>query len=572
MSKYWLLLYMILVVSCSRHKGETYDHVLTLARHQYPIPVRIAPNGKNLLLKERDENSFILYAQHLDSLATQRIKSSKFTQLSLTWHPNSEDFIYQEFNPETRRYDLYHSNIHSKKNTRLTLKGSTSAIPPLRWSETGVHLAYLMTNAINILYIYDPKTDSVRSSIPNIDTYGDFQWYGDTTLFFFKHQAKPILSKLTVDSGFISNYQLLDQGEISGDFSVKMNRVLFIAKEEDQDFFQCYEHNFLTGETSRVTEAPLNVVSVLYSKHGDHFYYGLNENGKTKIRCSDAAKDVSLEKLNKGAYQIVRENENSLIVSEHNFRLPEKYIQIDFLTNTKVEIHASKKAALLELNPPEFVSISSKDSNLPIPAYFWKSKLPGHKKVILYIHGGPYLQTKPNWNFRSFVFTEQGFDVLALNYRGSSGYSSEFADLGNDVEGQVTDVISSVDFLKSHYGTKEVDITLMGSSYGGGLALQASKRLDTIAGVVLVSGVINSDVEANMDQVKAKKILGFYGEFDQITPNAYEFFRKNNLVDSQTENFIVYQDEGHFFHKTSTWSSVYATICEMFGRKELSSK
>src|SRR5262245_23766680 len=54
---------------------------------------------------------------------------------------------------------------------------------------------------------------------------------------------------------------------------------------------------------------------------------------------------------------------------------------------------------------------------------------PGHKyPVILTIHGGPHGQQGPGFVHKSQVYAGEGYAIVMVNYRGSSGYGQKFSD------------------------------------------------------------------------------------------------------------------------------------------------
>ncbi|RPJ83404.1 MAG: S9 family peptidase [Acidobacteria bacterium] len=89
--------------------------------------------------------------------------------------------------------------------------------------------------------------------------------------------------------------------------------------------------------------------------------------------------------------------------------------------------------------------------------------------TVLYIHGGPNGQDDHDFDFSREFFAANGYAVLAVNYRGSSGRGSEyqkaiFADWGNK---EVVDLLAAVDWAVAQ-GIADPDrLGLGGWSYGG---------------------------------------------------------------------------------------------------------
>lgn len=93
--------------------------------------------------------------------------------------------------------------------------------------------------------------------------------------------------------------------------------------------------------------------------------------------------------------------------------------------------------------------------------------------LVLSIHGGPNGQDEhlfgPGQNFERQLFAAQGYLVLAVNYRGSSGRGAAwkraiFADWGNK---EVKDLLAGVDYLVAQGLADPERLGIGGWSYGG---------------------------------------------------------------------------------------------------------
>ncbi len=89
--------------------------------------------------------------------------------------------------------------------------------------------------------------------------------------------------------------------------------------------------------------------------------------------------------------------------------------------------------------------------------------------TLLYIHGGPNGQDAYRFDFDRQLFAANGYAVLAVNYRGSSGRGSEyqraiFADWGNK---EVQDLLGAVDRAISLGVADPQRLGIGGWSYGG---------------------------------------------------------------------------------------------------------
>jgi dipeptidyl aminopeptidase/acylaminoacyl peptidase len=125
----------------------------------------------------------------------------------------------------------------------------------------------------------------------------------------------------------------------------------------------------------------------------------------------------------------------------------------------------------LQIGATEAVSFKSKDGTdvhglLTYPVGYTKgTKVP----LLLRIHGGPNAQDQHSFAVERQVFAANGYAVLAVNYRGSSGRGQKFsraifADWGNY---EVQDLLAGVDHVVA-LGVADPDrLGVGGWSYGG---------------------------------------------------------------------------------------------------------
>lgn len=114
----------------------------------------------------------------------------------------------------------------------------------------------------------------------------------------------------------------------------------------------------------------------------------------------------------------------------------------------------------------------------PVPGWL---ALPRTKKpsagfpAIIWVHGGPVGQTRPNFRPDIQMLLAQGFAVLMPNVRGSSGYGRSYTQ-GDDVAKRldsVTDLAHGRHWLSQHPDIDAERIGIMGQSYGGFMVMSA---------------------------------------------------------------------------------------------------
>lgn len=126
---------------------------------------------------------------------------------------------------------------------------------------------------------------------------------------------------------------------------------------------------------------------------------------------------------------------------------------------------------------PDLIHFTTFDER-SIPAYFYRPQCAppaGGYPCILYVHGGPASQQRPDFDVRFQYFLRQGYALLVTNVRGSTGYGREYMML-DDVEKRmdsVTDLRHAVAWLHAQSDINSNCIGIYGRSYGGFMVLAA---------------------------------------------------------------------------------------------------
>uniref|UniRef100_A0A1I7ZS66 Peptidase_S9 domain-containing protein n=1 Tax=Steinernema glaseri TaxID=37863 RepID=A0A1I7ZS66_9BILA len=112
--------------------------------------------------------------------------------------------------------------------------------------------------------------------------------------------------------------------------------------------------------------------------------------------------------------------------------------------------------------------------------------------VVLMGHGGPSGQTFNSLDLKKQYFTSRGFAVFDVNYRGSTGFGTEFRNALYKNWGVVdrNDMINGANFLAENGKVDPAKICITGSSAGGYLVLSALiQEGNPFAAAVCVYGV-----------------------------------------------------------------------------------
>ncbi|WP_232017222.1 S9 family peptidase [Gordonia insulae] len=145
---------------------------------------------------------------------------------------------------------------------------------------------------------------------------------------------------------------------------------------------------------------------------------------------------------------------------------------------------------------PELLEFSARDG-MPLSGLLFRARRDGPGPTLLYFHGGPEAQTRPDYNFLFGPLVDAGITVFAPNVRGSSGYGRLFSH-ADDRYGRyagIDDAADCAEFLVSQ-GVADPDaIYCSGRSYGGYLTLAClTFHPDMFAAGIAICGM--SDLES----------------------------------------------------------------------------
>ena len=249
---------------------------------------------------------------------------------------------------------------------------------------------------------------------------------------------------------------------------------------------------------------------------------------------------------------------------------------------------------------PYLVHFPSRDGKFQISAlvYIPFNLAPNMKTAgIVYVHGGPASQSVNSFNRIVQYMVNQGYAVIAPNYRGSTGYGKEFQDANRfDMGGgDLQDVLASADWLVKTNTVDPKKLILMGGSYGGYLTMMGVTKAAEMwaAGVPIVPFVNWFTEVANEDPLLQQYDLANMGDpvknkalwEDRSPINFVERIKAPLLIlagahdprcpgeESQqvadavkkrggVAELKIYEDEGHGFSKVENQIDAYKRVAD----------
>ncbi|WP_299115658.1 S9 family peptidase [uncultured Winogradskyella sp.] len=264
-------------------------------------------------------------------------------------------------------------------------------------------------------------------------------------------------------------------------FSLESNEVYYLTNFNNE-FAYFEKYNIKTKERTLIAKEDWDIVNVTFSRDHNFLAIYTNENGRARVKVKDLKKNrfldipflktAEIEKIRFGP----KNRYMSLQVAGYN--QPKNIWLLNLQTGEAKQIVSSLNPEIdaNDLSYPIDTTITSFDG-IKIPAFLYlpKNKAKKTDAALVWTHGGPGGQFRTNYNQYIQYVVNQGYTVLAINNRGSSGYGKTFKALDNQKHGldDLQDIIEGKKLLASMKDIDENKIGIVGDSYGGYLVLAA---------------------------------------------------------------------------------------------------
>jgi len=240
---------------------------------------------------------------------------------------------------------------------------------------------------------------------------------------------------------------------------------------------------------------------------------------------------------------------------------------------------------------------------LGISAWLYRAQ-PNPGRAIIFVHGGPTYHSEDRLNAQVQYFVSQGFNVLDVNYRGSTGHGLSFREaIKEDGWGgsEQADIASGAGALVRAGLAEPGRVGVTGTSYGGYSAwfLITHYPPEVIAAAAPVCGMTDLVVDyettrpdlrpyseemigGRPDQLPEKyrqrspihyvqdikgKLLIVQGAQDpNVTPENVRQVRQRLDAHAIPYELLVFDDEGHGIARPANQAVLYTRLAEFFNR------
>ena len=540
-------------------------------------------------------------------------------QTSAAWSPDGKWIAYMSDYDGDEQWDIFLVSPKTGQVVNLTHTRQIAEENP-QWSSDGRYLSYMVkpkTSSVFEIDVYDTLQRDVKHLTTgtakdrmNVDQI----WSQDGKFIVYtQEQAKGTDSNIFVADVATAQSTLLTphDGEhlySANDISADGKHVL-ITSNAGNGYDNVGLLDIATKKIHWITQDKWEISGDRFSPDGKQLTYTANVDGNTDIYLYDIATGKSRAlPLPKGVNSPVGHSspftrDNTRLLYFHNGPTSPGDLWVYNIASGKSHqlTHSLVGGVRSEdMVEPALVHYPSKDGKWTISAFVYMPyNLPRNPQhpVIVYVHGGPAAQTMNSFNrFIQFV-ANQGYLVIAPNYRGSTGYGKEFqqANLFDMGGGDLQDVLAAADWIKQSGYVDPKKLILLGGSYGGYLTMMGVTKAPDIwaAGVPIVPFVNWFTEIENEDPVLREGDLATMGDpeknkalfeerspinfVDQIKAPLYLLAGGNDprcpheeaqqVVDAVKKRggvaeYKVYENEGHGFARVENQIDAYKRVAD----------
>lgn len=515
-----------------------------------------SPDGKTIAFISNISGRNNLWLVPADGGWPMQLTISDQRQSAPAWSPDGKWIAYQSDYDGDEQWDIFFVSPKTGQVVNVTNTREISEESPT-WSPDGRYLAYMVkpkTSSVYEIDIFDTlmrETRHLTTGTPKDKMNVGPVWSKDGKwIAYTQQQAKGTDSNVVVAEVATGESTLLTphQGEhlySANDFAPD-GKHLLITANAGNDYDNVGLLNVATKKISWLTQDKWEISGGNFSPDGKVVTWTANVDGNTEIYLHNLAsgKTSSLP-LPKGVNGLggadsAFTRDGSRLLYYHNGpNAPNDAWVYSLASGKSHQVTHSLVAGVPSdhIVEPYLVHYPSRDGKWTISAFLYvpyNMQRNGQNAAIVYVHGGPTAQTVNSFNRFIQYMTNQGYMVIAPNYRGSTGYGKEFqqANLFDMGGGDLQDVLAAADWIKQTGFLDPKKIALMGGSYGGYMTMMGvTKAPDVWAAGVPIVPFVNWFTEiANEDPVLQQSDLATMGDLEQNKAR-YEDRSPINFID-----------------------------------------
>ena len=440
-----------------------------------------------LIFSSNESGIYNIYEVNIDNGAVSQLTNSKKESFFIrSYVPGSDDFIYSA---DKGGNEISHLYLQKKEGEIIDLTpGENEKSSFYKWSKDNSILYYLSNKRDSRYFdllkmsvndwksnvVYENKNNMSISSIS-----------GNEKFLLLSESITTSENKfflLELSSGKIIEISKTPASYSSAGFSID-NKSFFYITDAGKEFSYLMEYNIESEESSVLYETNWDVMYSYLSKGEKYRVIGINEDGKNTLKVYSKldGKEIEFPSFKDGDILGLEfsESENKIRLSIGSSKMPNNLYVYDLDDKSLVKLTNSLNPKIDSKNLVNAKVIRYKSfDGLEIPAIFYEPlQASKNNKVpaLVWVHGGPGGQSRMSFNPLIQYLNNQGYAILAVNNRGSSGYGKTFYKLDdkNHGENDLKDCLWGKKWLQELEYIDAEKIGIIGGSYGGYMTMAA---------------------------------------------------------------------------------------------------
>lgn len=290
-----------------------------------------------------------------------------------------------------------------------------------------------------------------------------------------------LMDRETGERTLISEHE--GDATFSPQYFSKDEQYLYYTTDKDSEFTYLARLNLETREVEKVFEKEWDVWYAYESRNSKYRVIGVNENARTVVYMFDLEKNIEVKLPDVGGGSItgvsISKDESLVRLTVSSSTSPSNLYVYDLNTETLTKLTETLNPEIDEAHLVEAQTITYESfDGLEIPAVYYQPKTATKSNkvpALVWVHGGPGGQSRASYFALIQYLVNNGYAVLAVNNRGSSGYGKTFFKMDDKNHGDkdLKDCIAGKKFLESTGVIDMEKVGILGGSYGGYVTMAA---------------------------------------------------------------------------------------------------
>jgi dipeptidyl aminopeptidase/acylaminoacyl peptidase len=458
--------------------SQILDNVEKVIRIPDLLLVDLSKNGRFALFLSNVSGSYQLWSIKTQKGKTNQVSHGEQRVAFAEISPDSRNALFSRDFGGAERHELFLAPITGKMQEEQVSKLKDLRVFDFSWSPTSKEIAFTGSTAeANFLWLFNIESRSYRQLYKANGMISSPNWCEDSkrVVFSAKTTDKPRSAELLLLNLGSKKTDVYTPKSGSENTSPKWNptkgQVLFKTNAEGVYDLATYELDFKTPKYLNLSRLGRDFPYYNWTNDGKAIWFVAIKNGRTKLYLQKLKKEpVELPTPTGMISNIKLDSTDSFFVfSWSSLAQPPTLSKLDLTAKKLKTLHKHQYDENIPFGKAEFLKYKSFDG-LEIPTYMVYHKgAKNPRPCIIWPHGGPWWEVADSWDAAIQALSVGGFHVLCPNFRGSTGYGSEFErmNIKDPGGGDLQDIVFGAKYLLESGFCEDAKVAIAGASYGG---------------------------------------------------------------------------------------------------------